>query len=278
MAKRYIDGNIWGKKWFREMMPLHKAVWLYCITKCDHAGIIDFDVTAINFHINDHSMLKDDYLELFEQLGERIIIFEDGKKIWVKTFIDFQYNGLESLNYNVRPQKAVIDRLVSQGLLDKNEMTFTDMSSATGADARKPQEILEGYQKKLIELFGNKVEVGFEIEKMVDWLKTTGKRKKDYEAFARNWCRSAIGNSVNGKKGSKLSLADFKKETGGFNIGYCFKCGESSFYSDKNIWYDSTCCKSRILPKRREAHQKEVERKMAIRLGTNKEGQFYEVK
>jgi hypothetical protein len=229
---------------------------------------MDFDVDSINFHINDYSMLKDDYLELFEQLGERIIVFEDGKKIWVKNFIDFQYNGLESLNYNVRPQKAVIDRLVSQGLLDKNEMAFTDVSSDTGADGRKPQDVLEDYQKTLMEMFGDKVDVGFEIEKMVDWLKTTGKRKKDYEAFARNWCRSAIGNSDNGKKGSKLSLGDFKKETGGFNIGYCSKCGESSFYSDKNIWYDSTCCKSRILPKRRQAHQKEVERKMHIRLGT----------
>lgn len=266
MAKRYIDTNVFGKKWFREMTPLHKAIWFFCITKCDHAGIMDFDVTSINFHVNDHSMAKDDYLELFENLGERIIVFEEGKKIWVKTFIDFQYNGLDSLNYNVRPQKAVIDRLTAQGLLDKDAMVFTDVSSGTGTDGRKPQEVLEDYKKELSEKFSDKVDVDFEIEKMVDWLKTTGKRKKDYEAFARNWCRSAIGNSVNGKKGSKLSLADFKKETGGFNIGYCSRCGESSFYSDKNVWYDSTCCKSRILPKRKESHQKEVERKMEIRL------------
>ena len=265
MAKRYIDTNLWGKKWFREMDPLPKTVWFYLITKCDHAGILDFDVPSMNFHINDGSWLKEDFLTLFKQLGERVVVFEDEKKIWVKNFIDFQYNGLENLNPNVRPQKAVIDRLVSQGLLDKSEMTFTDVSSFTSTDTRKPQEIIEGYKKELVEKFGDRVEVDFEIEKMVDWLKTTGKRKKDYEAFARNWCRSAIGNANPAKKSTRLSLADFKKETGGFNIGYCFKCGEHTFYNDREIWGDSKCCHSRILPKRRETHQKEVDKKIALR-------------
>jgi hypothetical protein len=31
-----------------------------------------------------------------------------------------------------------------------------------------------------------------EIEKMTDWLKANGKRKKDYAAFARTWCRNAV--------------------------------------------------------------------------------------
>ena len=265
MAKRYIDTNLWGKKWFRELDPLPKAVWFYLITKCDHAGILDFDVSSMNFHINDGSWLKEDYLKLFKQLGERLVIFEDGKKIWVKTFIDFQYNGLENLSPNVRPQKAVIDRLVAQGLLDKSEMVFTDVSSFTSTDTRKPQEIIEGYKNELVKKFGDKVEVDFEIEKMVDWLKTTGKRKKDYEAFARNWCRSAIGNANPAKKSTRHSLADFKKETGGFNIGYCFKCGEHTFYNDREVWRDSKCCHSRILPKRREVHQKAVDKRIALR-------------
>ena len=41
------------------------------------------------------------------------------------------------------------------------------------------------------------VDIEFELAKMLDWLKATNKRKKDYRAFFRNWLRkstNSIGN------------------------------------------------------------------------------------
>ena len=38
-------------------------------------------------------------------------------------------------------------------------------------------------------------DIEFELAKMLDWLKATNKRKKDYRAFFRNWLRKST-NSV----------------------------------------------------------------------------------
>ena len=252
MAKRYIDTSIWQKAWFRRLNVEVKSLWLYLITKCDHAGIIDFDFDSFNFHLS-VAHCEEMYLKLFKHFEGRVVLYEDNTKIWVKTFIDYQYGGLETLNPNVRPQKAVIDRLINQGLLDPETMVFVAMEDSIQEEQKaKGQAIIEAYKPTLIERFNDIVDVEEEVEKMIDWLKQSGKRYKDYEAFARNWCRNTKGTFKNKKGNGKYTLADFKKETGGFNIGYCFGCGKYQFYNDYEVWGDSRCCKKRILPKRRE--------------------------
>ena len=255
MAKRYIDTKIWDKAWFRRLKVEVKGVWLYLITKCDHAGILDFDYDSFNFHLCvDHS--EEMYLEIFKQFEGRVLLYEDQAKIWVKTFIDYQYGGLSTLNPNVRPQKAVIDRLTNQGLLDPNTMIYSQSTETPNKNKLdKAQQVLEDYKPKLKKDFNDIVDVEEEVEKMIDWLKQSGKSYKDYEAFARNWCRNSKGTFKNKKGNGKYKLADFKKETGGFNIGYCIGCGEYQFYNDYEIWGDSRCCKKRILPKRQTEHQ-----------------------
>ena len=54
--------------------------------------------------------------------------------------------------------------------------------------------------KSEIEVWSQKfpsIDVEFELAKMLDWLKATNKRKKDYRAFFRNWLRKStntVGN------------------------------------------------------------------------------------
>ena len=263
MSKRYIETKLWDKTWFRKLEVEEKSIWLYLITRCDHAGIIDFDSDSFNFHL----MLSYDegqYLELFKRLGNKVTMFEGDTKIWVQTFIDYQYGGLDNLNPNVRPQKAVIDRLIRQGLLDKDTMVFTVVESFSLNDVSKGEIILKGYKSELLKKFDSSVDVDNEIEKMIDYLKQSGKTYKDYEAFARNWCRNSFGTKTTKAKGS-TKLEDFKKETGGFNIGFCYDCGEHQFYDNKQVWGDSRCCKKRILPRRREEHEKKVQEKLKSR-------------
>ena len=58
MAKRYIDTKLWDKTWFRRLEVWQKSVWLYLITRCDHAGIIDFDSDSDSNEMNWHKFLK----------------------------------------------------------------------------------------------------------------------------------------------------------------------------------------------------------------------------
>ena len=48
--------------------------------------------------------------------------------------------------------------------------------------------------KSEIEVWSQKfpsIDIEFELAKMLDWLKATNKRKKDYRAFFRNWLRKS---------------------------------------------------------------------------------------
>mgnify|MGYP003147871524 CR=1 FL=1 len=60
-------------------------------------------------------------------------------------------------------------------------------------------------------------------------------------------------NNFNQPQKEKKKLTDFNKDTTGFPMGYCAKCGESSSYKDNEILYgDSRCCSAEILPRRKE--------------------------
>lgn len=262
LAKRYIDTKIWDKAWFRRLAVEVKGVWLYLITRCDHAGILDFDYDSFNFHLSvTHS--EEMYLKLFEQFEGRILLYENNTKVWVKTFIDYQYGGLENLNANVRPQKAVIDRLSNQGLLDADLLTIDEESKEDKIN--KVFKTIIDSKEKLKKEFNDIVDVDYEIEKMIDWLKSSGKTYKDYEAFARNWLRNSKGYSTGNNKNSKHKPTDFKKEIGGLNIGYCWNCGKYKFYNDFQIYGDTKCCKNRIIPKRRKVHQEKVDQETKAR-------------
>ena len=242
MAKRYISTDIWAKDWYRSLEPETKCLWMYLITKCDHTGIIDFSIDSFNFHVNNNPPKS--YNELYEELklfGDRLVIYEDGAKIWVKTFIDFQYGGLEKLSPTVRPQKAVIDRLHQQGLIDKDSFEYTEKAKPTHI---KPREVLESYQFELEKDFPNK-NIDLEINKMIDWLKSNGKTKKNYRAFARNWLRSSFQD--NGTQ-HKYKLSDFSTTVDGRSyIGTCVKCKKREFYGKNEIFHDSRCCKAELI-------------------------------
>jgi len=54
-------------------------------------------------------------------------------------------------------------------------------------------------------------------------------------------------------KPTKINLGDFKlTAVGGHLIGYCADCGVSDFYDKFEIWQDSRCCQSGLLPERNE--------------------------
>ncbi len=53
-------------------------------------------------------------------------------------------------------------------------------------------------------------------------------------------------------KSSKVRVDDYRMDTAGFYIGYCFKCGNTEFYAKHDLFGDSKCCKARILSKKKD--------------------------
>jgi|TARA_B110000495_G_scaffold34203_1_gene27033 hypothetical protein len=87
-----------------------------------------------------------------------------------------------------------------------------------------------------IEIWSQKfptIDIEFELAKMLDWLKATNKRKKDYRAFFRNWLRKStntVGNEpvppqsytyscASNKAGCKDEVSNFKDMS-----FYCEEC------------------------------------------------------
>ncbi len=234
MAKRFIDTKIWDKAWFRKLSTKNKLVWIYLLGKCDHAGIWDADWELAEFIIGESVT----YDQLPDVIKDKMQYIKGEDQYYIPSFIDFQYGGLEKLQMNVRPQKAVIERLHQQGLIDKNSFQYTEKAETTHI---KPEEVLLSYQTELEKDFPDK-NVKLEIQTMVDWLKANGKTKKNYRAFARNWLRSSFNNTP---KSTKYKLSDFKTTVDGRSyIGRCVSCEETLFYSKTGIFEDSRCCKA----------------------------------
>jgi hypothetical protein len=79
------------------------------------------------------------------------------------------------------------------------------------------------------------VDIEFELAKMLDWLKATNKRKKDYRAFFRNWLRkstNSIGNDPSPIQsyvyGCNNKRTDCKDEISSFKdmSFYCDECND----------------------------------------------------
>lgn len=87
----------------------------------------------------------------------------------------------------------LLDRGIDRGTLDTLQNTeIRDIDKEIDRVVKGKKEILDDllFVEEMQSKFPG-VDVISEIEKMKDWLSSSGKVKKDYAAFARNWLRSA---------------------------------------------------------------------------------------
>jgi hypothetical protein len=101
------------------------------------------------------------------------------------------------LNKSSRGYETKVQGPIEQKFKDNNTVNNTiNNKDNKGASNEAPSKSSSKFLKS--EILKNELELKFpslsileEIEKMTDWLKANGKRKKDYAAFARTWCRNA---------------------------------------------------------------------------------------
>jgi len=109
MSKRFTDTDKWKKPFIRGLQGAYKLLWLYILDDCDHAGIWQVDFEVARIRIGEQI----DREQAISAFGDRIEIFNNGSKWFLRDFIDFQYGQLNEKN---RMHLSVIN------ILDKNEI------------------------------------------------------------------------------------------------------------------------------------------------------------
>jgi hypothetical protein len=78
-------------KWFADLAPLDKLFWLFIIDRCDNIGVWETNLKMASFLIGYEYSMD----ELLKSFGDKIHVFDNGYKWWVKSFIDFQHGILD---------------------------------------------------------------------------------------------------------------------------------------------------------------------------------------
>ena len=87
MAKRFINKCPFDDTWFMNLSKDAKLMWIYSITKCDHAGIIEINPKLCNCQTEIGNVDS----TVFE-IGERFVPIEGHTYLYfIPKFIHFQY-------------------------------------------------------------------------------------------------------------------------------------------------------------------------------------------
>lgn len=115
MAKRFIDTGLFDDDWFMDLSKDAKILWLYFLTKCDHAGIIKINVKLcrVQTGINDFETIR-------EQLGNRLVTV--GEQLYfIPKFVLYQYPGFPECKFNMA--KSAISILEKYDLIKDGRLT-----------------------------------------------------------------------------------------------------------------------------------------------------------
>ena len=120
MAKRFIDTEIFSDPWFMDLTVNAKLFFIYLITNCDHAGIIDINWKLAELQTG-IKQLRKSYERLIKEYQNRIIHLRNSY-YFIPKFIDFQYPGFPKSK--VRQQEGAIKRLLEFDLFDTEKQSL----------------------------------------------------------------------------------------------------------------------------------------------------------
>jgi len=118
MAKRFIDTGLFDDDWFMDLSKDAKLLWVYFITKCDHAGMLKINIKLCKVQTD----IKD-LNEIIKQLGNRLVIISE-HLYFIPKFIEFQYPGFP--NSKAKAQISAIEILKKHNLLNEDDLTVTE--------------------------------------------------------------------------------------------------------------------------------------------------------
>jgi hypothetical protein len=127
MGKRLTDSAKWNHKWFRQLPPEYKLLWLYICDNCDAAGIWEIDLDAANFVINsEYSKITLNLLLSYFKDSVSLLQRENKVFLLLTSFIKFQYKG--ELNENFRPHIPVLQSIAKYELYRENDKFYSKLT------------------------------------------------------------------------------------------------------------------------------------------------------
>jgi hypothetical protein len=120
MSKRFIDTNIFDDSWFMDLSKDGKLLWIYFITKCNHAGILELNLRLISFQTGIENIET-----VCKELGKSYIRVNE-QLIFIPKFIKYQYPDFPKSN--VRQQFSAIQILKKYGLFDEEINSLVTVS------------------------------------------------------------------------------------------------------------------------------------------------------
>ena len=137
MAKRFLDTGFLDDSWVIEQPMEYKMFYLYLMTNCDHAGIIDFSIKNAEFKTG-YKGLANSFETVKEVFGNRLVFVRDNY-YFIPKFLKNQYS--KGLNPNVKAQLSVINRLKEFSLFNDGKLVNIDDF------VRKNQTVSKGLDK-----------------------------------------------------------------------------------------------------------------------------------
>lgn len=147
MAKRFTDTTKWSKSFFSDLDIKAKLVWLYLLDNCDNTGIYPINLKLMSFQIG----FKVDLEILFSWFGSKIVAIESDK-IFIKSFIDFQYGELNESN---NAHKPVIKLLKKIGPIEDLKCSYL---GAQDKEQDKDQDKIKDQDKEKAKNFEKEIE------------------------------------------------------------------------------------------------------------------------
>lgn len=163
MAKRFIETGMFDDPWFMNLTKDGKMFWVYLITKCDHAGIMQLNEKLCKFQTGIDSIER-----VIKELGNRL--YSIGNCVYfIPKFILFQYPNFPMST--VKQQQGAVERLCKYGLYNQETNSWSTVI----------EELLNSYGN---DNDNDKGGMGGEIPKVLTW-------KNDYETYLKN-CRDSF--------------------------------------------------------------------------------------
>lgn len=150
MPKRFIDTGLFDDSWFMDLSLEAKITWIYLITKCDHAGIIEINnkLFKVQTGINSFDTVK-------QELGNRIVRVRE-QYYFIPKFISYQYPNFP--NSNAKAQNSAIEILKKFDLIDNSTGTVKqEFTNSYGKDKDKDKDNGNGNNNGNSEGSNNKI-------------------------------------------------------------------------------------------------------------------------
>ena len=116
MANRNIDTGLFDDEWFMDLSKDAKLLFIYLITKCDHAGILKFNKKLTEYQTGLKGLEK-----LLKALSNRLVILNEGL-IFIPNFLKVQYP--KGICGKAPVQISVQNILKKYGLWDEEKQTL----------------------------------------------------------------------------------------------------------------------------------------------------------